>query len=378
MSKKDFYEVLGLDRNVGQDEVKKAYRKQAMKFHPDRNPNDKAAEEKFKEIGEAYAVLSDENKRARFDRFGHESMSQPDYGGFGFSRDGFDPFELFRSVFGGFGGDIFGSQTRHSRRASVNRGNDLNVELKLTLAEIAEGTTKKVRINYLNACDDCSGTGAVDGQLETCHQCKGSGEVQQVSESFFGRMINIATCPVCRGEGTIVKNPCPNCRGEGVQREKKTISIHVPAGVSQGNYQRLRGEGNAGLRGGAQGDIIVTFNEQSHDHFSRHGDDVLCELEINFPQAVLGDTVDVNTLSGNVRMTIPTGTEPGRLFRLRGKGIKHLNSHGRGDQIVRVTIHVPQKTSGEEKKILEELNNVYRNSRGNDKPFLRKVKDFFS
>lgn len=376
MSKRDYYEVLGVGKSAGDDEIKKAYRKMAMQYHPDRNPDDSDAEGKFKEVGEAYSVLSDPDKRARYDRFGHEGMRQPDFGGFGFGGEGFDPFDLFRSVFGGFGGDIFGRGSQGARR-KVNRGNDLSVELSLTLEEISEGTTKKVNINYLDRCEECDGSGARDGETATCRRCNGSGEVQQVSESLFGRMINIATCPTCQGEGKTVSNPCRKCSGTGVAKAKKTLNLHAPAGVAEGNYQRLRNEGNAGKRGGPAGDIIVAFREKSHDVFTRHGDDVLCELGLNYSQAVLGGSVEVATLAGTVKLTVPPGTEPGKMFRLRGKGIKHLNNVGRGDQIVKVTIHVPRKVNSAERKLLEQLNDSSDNPHLCEKPFLRKVKDFF-
>ncbi len=379
MSKRDYYEVLGVSRNASEEEIKKAYRGLAMKYHPDRNPNDHDAEEKFKEVGEAYAVLADPNKRARYDRFGHQPMGTQDFGGgFGFGTEGFDPFELFRSVFSGFGGDIFGRPTGGRGHRRVRRGTDLQLELKLTLEEIAEGCTKKIKVHVLKPCDDCSGSGSRSGKTETCPQCHGSGEVQHITDSFFGRVVNLTTCNVCHGEGRIVRDRCGTCDGEGVVRREKTFDVKVPAGVSSGNYTRLKGEGNA-VRNGQPGDIIVVFKELPHKLFTRHDDDVLCEVEIGYPKAVLGSSIEVPTLNGMVRLTIPPGTPPGKFFRLRDKGIRHLESRGRGDQLVRVTIHVPEKITTREKRLLEELENMSHGGSGDSsKPFFKKVKDIFS
>ncbi len=378
MSKRDFYEVLDVPRDASQDEIKKAYRGLAMKYHPDRNPDDKSAEEKFKEVGEAYAVLSDQEKRTRYDRFGHQPMGAQDFSGFGSGMDGFDPFELFRSVFSGFGGDIFGRSAGGRGHRRVRRGSDLEINLKLTLEEIADGTMKKVKVKVLKPCDACSGSGSSSGRTEVCPRCHGSGEVQHVSESFLGRVVNVTACNVCRGEGHVIKDPCGTCHGEGVVREEKTFDIKVPAGVNTGNYTRLKGEGNA-IRNGHPGDIIVIFNELPHKLFTRHEDDVLCEVEIGYPKAVLGASIEVPTLNGLVRWTIPPGTPPGKLFRLRGKGISHLNGRGRGEQLIRVTIHVPSKISASEKKLLEELQSLSYDGSSNElKPFFRKVKDIFS
>lgn len=376
MSKRDYYEILGVPRDASEADIKKAYRKLAMEYHPDRNKGNKDAEEKFKEVGEAYAVLSDQNKRARYDRYGHEAPGSQNFGGFDFGgAEGFDPFELFRSVFGGFGGDIFGGGGRGGRRSRVRQGTNLGVDLKLTLEEIAEGTTKKVKVKFLKQCEDCNGTGSKDGKSDVCPHCNGSGEVRQIGESFFGRVVNITTCNYCGGEGTSIKNRCQTCNGNGLVKSEKTISIKVPAGVSEGNYQRIPEQGNH-MRNGKPGDLIVSFSEKPHDIFTRHGDDILCELEISYPQAVLGDSVEVPTLKNPVKLTIPPGTSAGKLFRMKGKGIKHLDYSGSGDQIVRININVPQKVSGQEKKLLEELLELNA-ARSDSRPFMNKVKDFF-
>lgn len=377
MSKRDYYEILGISQNASQDEIKKVYRKLAMKYHPDRNPDDSSAEEKFKEIGEAYAVLSDQNKRARYNRYGHEAVGARDFGGSPFGES-FDPFELFRSVFSGFGGDIFGQYGRGSGRQRIRRGTDLRIDLKLTLEEVAEGVTKKIKVSILKPCCECSGSGSMSGRTKTCPRCHGSGEVQQVSESFFGRVVNVTACNMCGGEGSVIDDPCKACRGDGLQRSEKTFNINVPAGVSSGNYQRMRGEGNAAPRGGQSGDLLVSFQELPHELFTRHDDDVLCEAKIRFTQAALGDVVEVPTLKGSVRLTIPPGTPPGKLFRMRNKGITHLNGLGRGDQLVRITIHVPKKIDAKVRRMLEELENIAKNSpHDNDKPFFSKIKDIF-
>jgi len=379
MSKRDYYEVLGIERNAGQDEVKKAYRKLAMKYHPDRNPDDPQAEINFKEIGEAYSVLTDQNKRARYDRYGHQAPGASNFGGFGFGGETIDPFDLFRSVFSGFGNDFFGQATRGRGRQHVRRGTDIGIDLKLTLEEIAEGTEKKIKVSILKSCRTCSGTGSETGAAKTCPRCTGSGEIQQVSESFFGRVVNVTVCSMCHGEGNIVSDPCKVCHGEGIERGEKTFTIKVPAGVSNGNYQRMRGEGNAAPRGGQSGDLIISFHEKSHNLFIRHDDNLLYEIEISYPQAVLGATVEVPTINGFVKLTIPTGTQPGKLFRLRGKGIKHLNGRGQGDQLVRVTIHVPKKVNSDERHLLEDLlETQHGKSNDDDKPFFKKIRDIFN
>ena len=380
MAKRDLYEVLGVGKKASTDDVKKAYRKLAMKFHPDRNPGDKSAEESFKEVGEAYAVLSDEQKRARYDRFGHDGPAMSGGPG-GFQGvdfgEGFNPFDIFESVFGGrFGGDIFGQRGRGGRR-STPRGSDLSLELKLTLEEIAEGTTKKVKIKVLAPCETCNGSGSKSNATETCPRCQGAGEVRQMTDSFFGRVVNITACPACNGEGRIVKDRCPNCGGDGVTRTEKNISLRIPSGVSSSNFQRLDGEGNA-VRGGLPGDIIVHFSEMTHDLFTRHGDDVFYEMEVTYPQAVLGASIEVPTLTGLVKLAIPAGTTPGKLFRLRAKGIPHLNGSGHGDQLVRVTIFVPKKIGPREKILLEELDESDNIKPNAEKPIFRKIRDFFN
>ncbi len=378
MSKRDYYEVLDVTKDATQADIKKSYRKMAMKYHPDRN-KEKGAEDKFKEVGEAYTILSDGDKRARYDRFGHAGMSASGGGGGGFSGfdfgDGVDPFDLFRSVFSGFGGDVFGGGGQRQQR---QRGTDLAIDLKLTLEEIAEGITKKVKVRYRKKCSTCDGTGSKGGRMATCPQCKGSGEVRQMRESFFGRVVNVSACNHCGGTGHTVKDPCDTCNGQSMALDEKTMNIRVPGGVTTGNFIRLRGEGNAGPFGAPPGDIIVSFQEIQHKLFTRHGDDVVMELELSYPQAVLGDMVEVPTLSGAVKLTVPAGSPPGKVFRLRGKGISHLDAYGSGDQLVRMTIFVPKTVASLERSLLEKLGECDSMRPSDDQSFFRKIKDLFT
>ena len=328
MAKRDYYEVLGVTKNASKEELKKAYRKQAMQYHPDRNPDDKKAEEKFKEAAEAYEILNDDNKRARYDRFGHEGVRGSGFGSPGFS-DINDIFSHFSDIFGG--GSIFdeffgtSSRSRGRRRGTGTPGTDLRVTLKLTLEEIATGVTKKIKIKKLVKCDQCSGSGAADSSAKkTCPVCQGSGEIRNVSRSVFGQFVNIAACSNCDGEGEVIDTPCRKCSGDGRYQNEVTVKIDVPAGVHEGSYMSLRGEGNSGKRGGSPGDIIVVFKEQEHEYFFREDDDIIYNLFISFPEAVLGADVDVPTLNGKARLKIDPGTPNGKFLKMTGKGIKHL------------------------------------------------------
>jgi molecular chaperone DnaJ len=369
MSKRDYYEVLGVDKNASKDEMKKAYRKLAMKFHPDRNPNDKEAEEKFKEAAEAYEVLSDEQKKAKYDRFGHSGMKGgQDFHGFNDANDIFSHFsDIFGSAFGGGGGggsifdDFFGGgRSQRSRpKAQGVPGSDLKVTLKLTLEEIAKGTTKKIKIKKHSACSTCGGTGARDsGSYQTCSVCNGAGEVRQVSRSVFGQFVNIAPCSNCSGSGKVVTSPCKTCSGDGRIYGESTIKINVPAGVHDGSYMSLRGEGNAGKQGGALGDIIVIFNELPHEYFLRDGDNIIYELNLSYPEAVLGAEVEIPTLTGRAKLKIESGTQPGKFLKMREKGIQHLNAHGAGDQLVRINVYIPKKLNSEEKNLMKQLKDM--------------------
>ena len=367
MEKRDYYEVLGVGKNATAEEIKKAYRKLAMQYHPDRNPGNKEAEEKFKEAAEAYEVLNNQEKRAKYDKFGHNGLKGgQDFHGFNNVNDIFSHFsDIFGGAFGGssifddfFGGG--GSTSQRSRQRSTGTpGSDLKITLKLTLEEIAAGTTKKVKIKKYNKCSTCNGTGAKNSAaFKTCSVCNGSGEVRQVSRSIFGQFVNIAPCNNCGGTGRIISEPCTVCSGDGRVQDESTIKISVPAGVSDGNYMTLRAEGNAGKNGGPAGDIIVIFEELQHEFFTRDGDNVIYELYISYPEAVLGTEVEVPTLNGKAKLKIEPGTLGGKFLKMREKGIQHLNSHGAGDELVRINIHVPKNVSNKEREILRELDKM--------------------
>ena len=380
MNKRDYYEVLGVAKTATADEVKKSYRKIAMQFHPDRNPDNKEAEEKFKEATEAYEVLSDTTKRQRYDQFGHSGMhGGQDFHGFSNVND---IFSHFSDIFGGSSifDDFFGqtsSRGRGRRRSTGTPGSDLRVTLKVTLEEIASGVSKKIKIKKHVKCETCNGTGSEGGSsTKTCSVCNGAGEIRSVSRSVFWQFVNIQPCSNCNGEGSVVDKPCRSCVGDGRKQEEVTIKIDVPAGVADGNYMTLRGQGNSGLRGGPAGDIIVVFQEIAHDYFKREGDDILYDLFISFPEIVLGTEVEVPTLNGKAKLKIDGGTQPGKLLRMREKGIQHLNQHGAGDQLVRVNIFVPKKISVKERELLKELldmPNIKINSgSGDDKNFFKR------
>jgi molecular chaperone DnaJ len=379
MAKRDYYEVLGINRSASKEEIKKSYRKLAMQYHPDRNEGDKEAEEKFKEAAEAYEVLSHDDKRNQYDRFGHEGVRGSAFGTEGFSSVN-DIFSHFSDIFGGSSifDDFFGGQTRSRsrRRTDGIPGSDLRVTLKLTLEEIATGVAKKIKIKKQVKCSDCNGSGAEAGtSLKTCPVCNGSGEVRTVSRSVFGQFVNITTCSNCSGEGKTIETPCKKCYGDGRYNDDATIKIDVPAGVEEGNYMTMRGEGNAGKRGGPNGDIIVVFQELKHKQFIRNGDDIVYDLFINFPQAALGNEVEVPTLTGKAMLKIDAGTQPGKILRMRNKGIRHLQSSGTGDQLVRVNVTVPQKLNSKEKELLKELGklpNINSLPDGEQKSFFSK------
>jgi len=368
MSKRDYYEILGLGKSASKDEIKKAYRKLALQYHPDRNPDDKEAEENFKEAAEAYEVLSNDEKRAKYDRFGHAGMrGGQDYHSYNNAEDIFSHFsDIFGGAFGGSGGgggsifdDFFGGTggTRRSQsRGTGTPGADMRITLKLTLEEIAKGTTKKVKIKKYTACSDCSGSGAAKGtSFNTCSVCNGTGEVRQVSRSLFGQFVNISTCNNCNGTGKMISEPCKKCKGDGRELDETTVKINVPPGVSDNSYMTLRGEGHAGKNGGHAGDIIVVFKELPHDYFLRDGDNIIYELFLSYPEAVMGEEVEVPTLNGRAKLKIEPGTQAGKYLKMREKGIQHLNSHGAGDQLVKINIYVPKKITAKEKEMLKEL-----------------------
>ncbi len=365
-AKQDYYELLGVGRSASTEDIKKAYRKLAIKYHPDKNKGDKEAEEKFKQVSEAYEVLSNDEKRARYDRFGHAGLgsSAASDGGNPFAGRGDinDIFSAFGDIFGGFGEggspfeESFGGRGGGRRRSSGIPGSDLKIKLKLTLEEIAKGVEKTIKIKKQKPCEVCNGTGSKDGVMNTCPSCQGSGELRQVSKTMFGQFINVSTCPTCNGTGQVIKEKCSSCHGEGRKLGESTVKINIPAGVSEGNYIPLRGQGNVGMRGGPAGDLLVVIEEEQHPSFDRHGEDIICHLNLSFPDAVMGTRIEVPTLEGNETIDIPAGTQGGDVIKLHGMGIGRLNSYGKGDELVMVNIYVPKNVSGKEKEILKELN----------------------
>jgi molecular chaperone DnaJ len=361
MAKRDYYEILGVERNANEDDIKRAYRKLAVRYHPDKNPGDKSAEESFKEATEAYEILKDPQKRRVYDQFGHEGLRG---GGFGGGFEGFGGFDLsdalraFMRDFGGFGGfdDIFGFGTSSSRRARSNRGQDLQVKLELTLEEIASGVEKTMKIKRFVKCESCGGNGAEPGTKPArCPTCGGQGQVRRVSRTLFGQFVNVQPCPNCGGTGEIVESKCKNCGGSGLERASTKIKVKIPAGVASGNYLTVSGSGNFGPKGGSPGDVIVIVEEKDHEYFTRRGDDIIFELPISISQAVLGAELDVPTLDGDGKLKVPPGTQSGKIFLLKNKGIPHLNSYGRGSQLVRVIVWTPTKLSDEEKDLFKKL-----------------------
>ncbi len=379
MTKRDYYEVLGVSRNASKEDLKKAYRKLAMQYHPDRNPGDKEAEEKFKEAAEAYEVLSDDNKRAKYDRFGHDGLRAGGFSSGGFS-DINDIFSHFSDIFGS--GSIFdeffgtsSSRGRTSRRRTGTPGSDLRVVLNLTLEEIATGTEKKIKLKRYIRCSDCNGTGAEKGtSKKACPVCKGSGEIRQVSRSIFGQFVNITPCSSCNGEGEVVDISCKTCQGEGRVQDESTIKIEVPAGVHDGSYMTLTNQGNAGKRGGENGDLVVVFKQIEHQYFIRDEDNIIYELHLSIPEAILGTELEVPTLNGKALVTIEPGTPSGKLLKMTNKGIKHLNQPGFGDQIIKISVEIPKKLSAKEKELIKELAEMpsFKSRINENKSFFKK------
>jgi molecular chaperone DnaJ len=384
----DYYEILGVDRNADAETLKRAFRDQALKHHPDRNPDNPEAEQKFKEVAQAYEVLSDPQKRGQYDRFGHAGVRGNGGAGATGFHDVNDIFSAFSDIFGGSGtifDEMFTGQRRDRRRHSGRAGSDLRITLPLTLEEISEGTEKKIKVRKFLACESCSGTGAEGGEAgyAICSTCKGTGEIRQVSRSVFGQFINVQPCPVCRGEGRVVRTPCAVCGGEGRLKGEETISINVPQGVLEGNYLTLRGVGNAGIRGGPAGALRVEIKETPHEYFTRDGLDLFHDLHISFPEAALGTTVDVPTLTGRARLQIDPGIQSGRILRMRGKGLPELQGTRRGDEMVRVHVWTPQHLTDEERTMLGGLVDAesFRprpDKQDRHKSFFSKVKDVFT
>ncbi len=385
MSKRDYYEILNVSKSATADEIKKAYRKVAMQFHPDRNPGDKASEEKFKEAAEAYEVLSDTDKRAQYDRYGHAGVSGAGRGfGGGMNMD--DIFSQFGDV---FGEDLFGSffgggrQRGGGGRPRGVRGSNLRVKLKLSYEEIAKGVTKNIKVKKYTTCNTCGGNGAKDkNSMQNCSTCQGSGQVRRVQNTFLGQMQTVTTCPTCNGEGTTITSKCGSCRGEGRVYAEETITIDVPAGVQAGMQLNVSGRGNAGERGGMPGDLIVVIEEETHKELQREGLNVAYDLHISFTDAVFGINVEVPTIDGRAKIKIPAGTQSGKIFRLKGKGFPNVHSHyEKGDQLIQVNVWTPQHLDEQEKDMLEKLSkssNMAPNPEKTEKGFFDKLKDLFS
>ncbi len=364
--KRDYYEVLGVTKNATADEIKKAYRKMAIKYHPDKNPGDKEAEEKFKEAAEAYDVLSNDEKRQRYDQFGHNMGPQgfPGGGGsYGFSGGGMsmdDIFSMFGDIFGGhmdMGGGFGGATGGRTRaRARQRRGTDLRIRVKMSLEDIAKGVDKTLKIPTYVKCEHCNGTGAKDGMaFATCNTCHGTGSITQVQNSIFGAMQSQVICPECEGSGKIITERCSYCNGEGIQRKDQQISFHIPAGVSDGMTLTVRGKGNAPRRGGVNGDLLVVIEEVKHPELIRDGNDVIYNLMLDLPTAMLGGSVEVPTIGGRARLKIAAGTQPGKVLRLRGKGLPSQEGSGTGDELINVMVYIPENLNDSERQAIESL-----------------------
>jgi len=382
MSKRDYYEILGVNKNATEAEIKKAYRQMALKFHPDKNPNNKAAEDKFKEAAEAYEILSNPDKKSRYDQFGHAgvgSSANQGYGGAGMSMD--DIFSQFGDIFGdSFGGFGFGNSRRSGKR--VNKGSNLRVKVKLTLEEIAKGVEKKIKVNKYITCDTCNGTGAKGGNAHrTCSTCRGTGHVTRITNTILGQMQSTSTCPECGGEGQIITDKCNTCFGNGIIKGEEVINLNIPAGVTEGMQLSLGGKGNSAARGGVAGDLIVVIEEVIHPELKREGNNLLYDHFISFPEAALGTSIEIPTIEGKVRIKIDAGTQSGKVLRLKGKGLPSINSYGKGDLLVNINVWTPKSFSKEEKAILEKLDkseNFIPRPTSSDKSFFDRMKKYFS
>lgn len=380
MEKRDYYDVLGVPKNASKEDIKKAYRKQALKYHPDKNPGDKKAEENFKEAAEAYEVLSSDEKRSRYDRFGHAGMGGA-AGGFpggGMTiEDIFSSFgDIFGDAFGGFGGFASG---RRSRR--VNKGTNLRVKVKLSLQEIANGTEKKIRVSKYVTCNTCGGEGAADSNsISSCQTCHGTGQVTRITNTLLGQMQTSSICPACGGDGKTITKKCPVCYGEGIVKKDEIIKINIPAGVAKGMQMTVSGKGNAARRGGVNGDLLVLIEEEEHPELIREGNDLIYNLFISIPDAILGTHVEIPTVENNVKIKIEPGTQPGKILRLRGKGLPEVNAYGRGDLLVNVNVWIPKTMTREESKIIEkfkESGSFTPRPDKSDKGFFERMRGYF-
>ncbi len=380
MAKRDYYEILEVDKNATETDIKKAYRKMALKYHPDKNPDDKKSEEMFKEAAEAYEVLSNPDKRARYDRYGHAGPGTSGGGGFGGGMSMDDIFSQFGDIFGGAFGGGFGGQSQRGRR--VNKGSNLRVKVRLNMQEIALGVEKKIKVNKFVSCKVCHGTGAEHGtSYSTCQSCHGSGHVTRVTNTFLGQMQTTSTCPSCGGEGRAITKQCVSCHGNGIVKEEEIITINIPAGVSEGMQLSLSSKGNAGARGGIPGDLIVLVEEEKHPELERDGNNLLHNLFISFSDAALGTQVEVPTVDGKARVKIAPGTQSGKILRLKGKGLPSINGYGSGDLLININVWTPKELSKEEKNILEQLRssaNFHPNPTSGEKNYFDRMKEFFN
>ena len=355
MAKRDYYEVLGVSKNASLDEIKKAYRQKAIQYHPDKNPGDKEAEEKFKEAAEAYDILGDEQKRSRYDQFGHAGVGSASQGGFGGGMTMDDIFAQFGDLIGGHFGSFTGFGGGESARATY-RGSDLRVKVKLTLKEITSGVEKKIKVSKYISCSKCNGSGAENGKAySTCSTCKGNGFVIRIANTLLGQMQTRSTCPSCNGEGKTITKKCPECNGEGVIRSEEIITFNIPAGVAAGMQLSMRGKGNAARRGGVNGDLLIVIEEEKHPELIRDDNDLVYNLLLTISQAILGDSVEVPIVDGKVKVKIDPGTQPGKVLRLRNKGLPSLNSYGTGDLLVNIAVYIPENLSPAEKEKIKAL-----------------------
>lgn len=383
MAKRDYYEILEIAKSASAEEIKKAYRKKAIQFHPDKNPGDKAAEEKFKEAAEAYEVLSNDQKKAAYDRYGHDGVkSQGGFGGGqGFNME--DIFSQFGDIFGNGGGgggfeSFFGGQSNGRGR---KKGENLRIKLKLNLEEIAHGVEKKIKVKKYISCKDCGGNGSKNGtSVENCSHCNGTGQVRKVVNTMLGQMVSATPCNVCQGEGKKITQTCQTCKGEGRISDEEVISVKIPAGVGEGMQMNVSGKGNVPQRGGAAGDLLILIEEEEDDTLKRDGNNVIYDLHINFADACLGTSVEIPTIDGKVKIKIDAGTQAGKVLRLRDKGIKDVNGYGRGDQLIYVNVWTPKQLTSEEKVILEKLKkspNFEPKPNKTEKSFFQRMKEYF-